>query len=127
MLDDLSNKVCVPTETEDLKLHAFNMTTGINESGTLTKHISCKCDCKFGGRKWISNHNRFFECKKGCFWNLATCSCKNGKYAGSIIDNLVVICSKIVEETKTILTKIALIKCTCTILFIKWHSIIDNY
>ena len=43
------------------------MTTGINESRTLTKHISCKCDCKFGGRKRISNHNRLFECKKALF------------------------------------------------------------
>ena len=125
-MDGFSNKVCVPNETEDLKLHTFNMTTGINESRTLTKHISCKCDCTFGGRKRISNHNRLFECKKGCFGNLATCSCKNGKYAGSIIDDSIVICSKIVEETKTILTKTVLTKCTVTILFINWHCIIDN-
>ena len=26
------------------------MITGINESKTLTKHISCKCKCKFDGR-----------------------------------------------------------------------------
>ena len=88
MLDGLSNKVCVPNETEDLNLHAFKMTTEINESRTSIKHKSCKCECKFGGRKWISNHNRLFECKKGCFWNLTTCSCKNGKYAGSIIDEM---------------------------------------
>ena len=41
-LDDLSSKVCVPNETEDLNLHVFNWITGINESRTLTKHISCK-------------------------------------------------------------------------------------
>ena len=44
------------------------MITGIKESKTLTKHISCKCKCKFGGRKcnlnqkWNSNKCKF-ECK----------------------------------------------------------------
>ena len=31
------------------------MITGINQSKTLTKHISCKCKCKFDGRKCNSN------------------------------------------------------------------------
>ena len=46
---DLSNKVYVPNKTEDLNLSVFNMITGVNESKTLTKHISCdKCrrECK---------------------------------------------------------------------------------
>ena len=38
-LSDLSNKVCVPNNTEDLNLSVFNMITGINESKT-TKDIS---------------------------------------------------------------------------------------
>ena len=33
-------KVCVPKKTEDLNLSVFNIITGINESKTLTKHIS---------------------------------------------------------------------------------------
>ena len=37
-LNNLSNKGCVPNETEDLNLSVFNMITGINESKTLTKH-----------------------------------------------------------------------------------------
>ena len=37
-LTDLSNKVCVPNKIEDLTLNVVN--TGINESKTLTKHIS---------------------------------------------------------------------------------------
>ena len=40
-LDDLSSRVCVPNKTEDLNLHVFNIITGINESRTLKKHISC--------------------------------------------------------------------------------------
>ena len=45
-LTDLSNIVCVPKKGEYLNLSRFNMITGINESKTLTKHISCqrKCD-----------------------------------------------------------------------------------
>ena len=46
-LNDFSNKVCVPNKTVDLNLSVFNMITGINESKTLTKHISCDCKCRF--------------------------------------------------------------------------------
>ena len=49
-LNDLSNKVCVSNETEDLNLSMFNMITGITESKTLTKHISWECKCRFDGR-----------------------------------------------------------------------------
>ena len=47
------------------------MITGINESKTLTKHISCKYKCKFDGRKCTSNQN----------WNndKYRCECKNQK------------------------------------------------
>ena len=50
-LNDLSNKVCISNKTEDLNLSVFNMITGIIELKTLAKHISCKCKCKFDGRK----------------------------------------------------------------------------
>ena len=50
-LNDLSNKVCVPNKTKDLNLSVFNIITGINESKTLTKHISCECKCKFDEKK----------------------------------------------------------------------------
>ena len=39
ILNDLSNKVCVPNKTEDLNLGMFNMITEINQSKKLTKHI----------------------------------------------------------------------------------------
>ena len=32
---------------QDLNLRVSNMNAGINESETLTKHISCECKCKF--------------------------------------------------------------------------------
>ena len=55
ILNDLSNRVCVPNKTENLKLSVFNMITGINETKILTKHISCECKCKFDVRKCDSN------------------------------------------------------------------------
>ena len=34
--------------------------------------------------------------KKDYIWNPATCSCKNGKYLASIIDNSVIMCDEII-------------------------------
>ena len=32
------------------------MITGINESKTLRKHISCECECRFDGKNVIQNN-----------------------------------------------------------------------
>ena len=63
------------------------MITGINEYKTLTKRISCKCICRFYGKKcnsdqWRNNNKYWWECKdhhvceKDYVWNLATCNCE---------------------------------------------------
>ena len=83
------------------------------------KHISCKCKCKFDGRKCnlnqnLKNNKCWFVCKNSKdhqykanhFWNRAKCSCENGKYSRSI-GNSVVIFDEIIEETKTIPIKSA--------------------
>ena len=44
-------------------------------------------------------------CEKDYIWNPATCSCENGKYLASIIDDSVITCDEITEETKTVITK----------------------
>ena len=77
-LDDLSNRVCVPNETEDLNLHVVNMITGTNES--------------------LFMHNFFF-------FNPVTYSCKYGKYAEAFIGDSVVICNEIINTIKTVPTK----------------------
>ena len=100
-LNDLSNKVCIPNKTEDLNLSVFNMITGINESKTLTNHISCKCKCKLERTKCNSNqwwHNnkgrceckKIYVCEKDYVSNPATCNCENEKYLASIMDKLFV-------------------------------------
>ena len=110
---NLSNKVCVTNKTEDLHLSMFNMITGINEWKTLTKHISCKCKCKFDGRKCNSDqwwNNTKYQCegknhhvKKNYVWDPATCSCENGKY-GWFSDYVWWHLESYDEETKTIPT-----------------------
>ena len=67
--NDLSNKVCVQNEMEDLNIHVFNVITGKNESKIWTKDISHQCKYKFDGRKCNSNQNWNndkcqYECKK---------------------------------------------------------------
>ena len=64
--NDLSNDVSVQNKIENLNLRKFNKITGINESKTLTKHISC--ECRFDGRKcnedqWWNNDKCLCECK----------------------------------------------------------------
>ena len=122
-LDDRSSRVYISNETENLNLNVFNMKTEINKSRTLTKHISCKCKCKFDGRKcnlnqkWNNNKclctcknpKEYFVSQIGYFWNLARCSCKNGKYAGSIGDS-VFICDKFIDRTKCTSTKVTITK-----------------
>ena len=66
-LNDLSKKVCVPNKTKDWNLSVFDMI--INDSKTLTKHISCECNCKLYGRKfnsdqWWNNDKYWCECWK---------------------------------------------------------------
>ena len=56
--------------------------------------------------------------RTSCVQSPAACSCKTGKYLGSIIDNPVFTCDEIIEETGTIPTKIVLTKSARTIFYI---------
>ena len=42
--------------------------------------------------------------KKNYIWNPTTCSCENGKYLANIIDDSVITCDEIIEDTKSIPT-----------------------
>ena len=69
ILKNLSKKVCAPKKKIDLNHSVFNMITKLNESKTLTKHISCACKCIFDGKKcnsdqWWDNHKCWCGCKK---------------------------------------------------------------
>ena len=43
----LSPKICVPKETKDIDVKAFNMITNKDEAKAMTEHISCDCKCIF--------------------------------------------------------------------------------
>ena len=75
------------------------MVTVINESKTLSRHISCKCKCKFHGIEFNSNH--WWNNDKYRFWCkrhhiCETYNWENGKYLASIIDRI--ICDKITDS-----------------------------
>ena len=65
-LDYLSSRLCVTDKAEELNLNVFNIITETNESTILRKHISCKCEFKFNGRKRNSNQK----------WNNNKCWCE---------------------------------------------------
>ena len=50
----LSPKICVPKETKDINLEAFNVITNKNEV-IATENISCDCKCKFNSTICNSN------------------------------------------------------------------------
>ena len=61
-------------KTEDLNVGFSIMIIGINESKTLTKHVSCECKCKFDETKcksnqWLNNNNVDMSIKN-VFWIL---------------------------------------------------------
>ena len=140
ILSDLSNKLCVPNQTEDLSLSVFNMIAGINESKILTKHISCECKCKFDGRKCSSNqkwnyHKCLCECKnpkehieyeKDYIMNRTTCSCENVDYLASTIDDSVIMCDEIKNAVDCVSTNVTYITNTIRSNVMKTVSINSN-
>ena len=70
--------------------------------------MSCKCKCRFDGRKcnsdeWWNNNKYWCECKKRHVYekdyvlNPDTCSCENGKYLASTMDNSAIMCDEVIE------------------------------
>ena len=96
-------------------LNIFSIITGRNEFKILMKHLWCEYKCEFDRRKcnsdqkwdndkcwWNWKKHDIFE--KGSNWISATCGRENGKYLAVITDDLVMVCDKNIEETKTIPT-----------------------
>ena len=69
----------------------------------------CRCKCQ--------NPKEYNVCEKKKNCNPATCSCKNGKYLGSIIDDLAVICDEIIDSTKTVPKETVPTRSTSTIFY----------
>ena len=93
------------------KSNSVQIITGISESKTLTKHISCECKCTFKGTKcdsdqWWNNDKCWCECikrhicEKYYVCNTATCNYENGKYLASVLDDSAVSSDEIKESYK---------------------------
>ena len=93
------------------KSNSVQIITGISESKTLTKHISCECKCTFKGTKcdsdqWSNNDKCWCECmkrhicEKYYVCNTATCNYENGKYLASVLDDSAVSSDEIKESYK---------------------------
>ena len=89
----------------------FSLITGINESKTLTRHISYECKCKVDGTKCNSNQQwnnnkcwceckKHHICEKVYIWNASTSICENGKYLASIMDDSVITCDEVIGEVE---------------------------
>ena len=84
----LSPKICVPKETKDINVKAFNMITNKNEAKAMTEHISCDCKSKFNSMICNSNQKwnnktcqcecaNYCTCEKDYSWNPSLCICEN--------------------------------------------------
>ena len=87
--------------------------------------VECLCECE-----------KRHVCEKEYIWNPPTCSCKNGKYLASIMNDLAIMCDEVIgsynKETKTITTNfdekkaICKMQCFYICIFINYYSIIDS-
>ena len=64
--NDFSAKTCLPKETKDINVKAFNIITNKNEAKAMAKHISSDCKCKFNSTRCNWNQK----------WNNKTCQCE---------------------------------------------------
>ena len=46
----LSPEICVPKETRDINVKAFNMITNKNQAKAMAKHILCDYKCKLNSK-----------------------------------------------------------------------------
>ena len=84
------------------------MITVINESKTLIKHISCKCEHKFDSRKCNSNrrwnnekceYKTYQTYKKDHSQNPSPCICENGTYLKRVADYSKIACGENINVT----------------------------
>ena len=112
----LSPKICIPKETKDINVKAFNMITNKNKDKTMAKHISCDCKCKLNSTTCNSNQkrsNKTCQCKcksyrtskKDYRCNSSTCICGNSKYLKSIAGTSEIECDEIITVLDIVSTK----------------------
>ena len=112
----LSPKICVPKETKDINVKAFNLRVNKNKAKAMVDHILCDCKCKFNSTicnsnlKWNNKtcqceYKNYRKCKKDYSWNPSTCICENSKYLKSIADTSVTECNELIIVMYIVSTK----------------------
>ena len=86
----------------------------------------CSCECQITIKDYVRENGD---------WNNGICTCKNGKYSGSIVSDSVIRCDENIKVTKTIPTRTVAAKkgnlqnkkiLYFNHLFINYHTTIDN-
>ena len=94
-------------------LNIFNITTKIDQSETITKHISRNGNCKFNKRCSLNQKLNKGKCRCECKNPINHHACKNSiRYLGS---DLVASCNEIIEKTKNTSTNVKHKKAACKI------------
>ena len=89
-------------------VNIFSMITNKNEIKTMTKHISCNCECKFisttcnSNQKWDNETcqcecKNYHKCKKDYSSNPSICIYENSEYLKSIADTSVIVYDEIID------------------------------
>ena len=130
----LSPKICVPKETKDIHVEAFNMITNKNEAKAMTEHISCDCKCKFNSticnsnQKWNNKTcqcecKNYCKCKKDYSWNPSKCICEKSNYLKSIAHTSMTECDEIIIVMDNVSTKKTIATNVTSTASINCHSI----
>ena len=109
----LSSKICVPKETNNINVKAFNMITNNHQVNTMAEYISWDCKCKFNNTICNSNQkwnyktcqcefNNYRKYKKDYSWNPSTCICE---YLTGIANISVTQCDEITIAMDIVSTK----------------------
>ena len=108
VVDHLSAKVCVLSETKSVNVKVFNMITRKNEAKKLVKDLLSHCKCKSDSKACNSNQKwnnktcqceckSYQTCKDDYSWNPSTFICENGKYSKSAFDDSMITCDEIIN------------------------------
>ena len=110
----VSPKICVPKETKDINVKAFNMIINKDKPKATTEHISCKCrfnttTCnskqKWDNKTYQQECKNYHKYKENYSWSPSTCICENGTYFKGIADASVIECDEITILMNNVSTK----------------------
>ena len=101
----LSQKICVPKETKDMNVEAFNMITNKCDSKCKFNSTTCNSNQKWNNKRCQCECKNYRKCKKDYSWNPSACICEKSKFLKSIADVSVTECDEIIIVMDFVSTK----------------------